>query len=244
MKHIIVLTALSALLASCEKELDFHYHDVAPQLVIEATVSNHGTNVILTNTTPMGEAMNQTRLTDAEVIVTDLTTGDSRTITANQESAFADNIAGTEGHEYRINVNRDGKSYEATSTMRPATEILSLDFQWIKMPYDYVAVLQVSFTDADTDNDCYWVRLLRNGLPYMWSVTDDSRAVGGVIHEVIKTSRKDTDKEDDKTVLHNGDEITAIVAPISREMADYLNALQKDSNGPQMFKGGFCLGFK
>ena len=243
MKYIIPLTILTAFFVSCEKELDFHYHDVAPQLVIEATVSDRGTNILLTNTTPMGEAMNLTPLTDAEVIVTDMTDGHSRTIVAGPDGAYTDDMAGIEGHEYRINVNREGRSYESSCTMRPAAEILALEFQWIKMPYDYVAVLQVSFTDPDTSGDYYWVRLLRNGEPYMWSVTDDSRAVGGVIHEVIRTSRKEIDKEDDKTVLRDGDRITAIVAPVSRDMADYLTALEKDSNGPRMFSGDFCLGY-
>ncbi|MBD5291516.1 MAG: hypothetical protein HDS24_05545, partial [Bacteroides sp.] len=43
--------------------------------------------------------------------------------------------------------------------------------------------------------------------------------------------------------LLDGDEVTALVIPISREMVDYLTALEQDSNGPAMWQGNFCLGY-
>lgn len=58
MRYIIVMLAAGTLCTSCEKELDFHYHDVEPQLVIEGCVTDEGTSVALTRTTPMDEPMN------------------------------------------------------------------------------------------------------------------------------------------------------------------------------------------
>ena len=57
------------------------------------------------------------------------------------------------------------------------------------------------------------------------------------------TSRKDTDEEGDDEVLFDGDVMTFTVTQISKEMHDYLEALQNDSNGPAMFSGPRVLGY-
>ena len=42
------------------------------------------------------------------------------------------------------------------------------------MPYDEVAVLKGEFYDNDTsDDECYWIKLYRNGEIYMWEEMDD-----------------------------------------------------------------------
>ena len=108
----------------------------------------------------------------------------------------------------------------------------------------YVAVLQVTFTDPiESSDDCYWIRLYRNGNSYMWLLSDDRKSVDGITNEVTMTSRKDISEEDDATVLQDGDVVSVTVAPISRAMYDYLTALQSDSNGSRMFEGDYCLGY-
>ena len=153
------------MLSSCEKELDFHYHEVEPQLVIEANLTQEGTTVLLTETTPMDEAMNTTPVTDASVTLIDVTDGSTCTLPLRGDGTFGDNTAGITGHDYRMEVVRGDRKYSSVCTMRQPTEITALEFEWIKMPYDYVAVLQVSLTDPDSADDCYWIRLL--GAVYM-----------------------------------------------------------------------------
>lgn len=242
-KYILAAAAAAVICTSCEKELDFHYHDVAPQLVIEGNLTGDGASVSLTSTTPMDEPMDRNRLTDASVRLTDVTAGVTVSLTPDESGIYRDITPGAEGHEYRLEVERDGRTYTSTSVMGNEVELTDLQFKWIKMPYDYVAVLQVSFTDAASVGDYYWVRLYRNGEAYLWSVVGDHLAVNGVINEVIMTSRQDTEEEDDKKVLRDGDVVTVTVTSISEEMMDYLIALQSDSNGPRMFAGDFCLGY-
>ncbi len=241
--YIGLLLTAAVMCTSCEKELDFHYHDVEPQLVIEGNLTADGARVALTSTTPMDEAMNRHKITDASVRLTDMTAGTTVSLSPDADGVFTDALGGIEGHEYRLDVSAGGRSYSSVSTMGPSTDILALEFRWIKMPYDYVALLQVTFTDSPGVDDCYWVRLYRNGEAYLWSVLDDCHAVNGLIHEVIMTSRKDVDEEDDNMVLRDGDVVTVSVTAVSREMFDYLVALQSDSNGPRMFAGDFCLGY-
>ncbi|MDE6717343.1 MAG: hypothetical protein K2J70_04035 [Muribaculaceae bacterium] len=248
-KKIYKLAAVMALvltfLCGCEKELDFKYNDIDPIPVIEGSLTQHGAEVSLTLTTPMDEPMRRERLTDAEVSILDLTTGEEIMLTIDAEGFYVSPQGGLEGHTYRLIVKRGGELYTSDCEMRPAVEITGMEFSWIKMPYDYVAVLQVSFTDNPaTVNDCYWMRLYRNGAAYQWAELNDIHASGGVIDKVVMTTRRDLEEEDEADRLEKGDVVTATIVPVSRAMHDYLEALAVgNSNGPRMFTGGFCLGY-
>lgn len=243
--NLFIIPTIACALSSCEKELDFEYHDIDPILVIEGALTQDNATVSLTLTTPMDEPMNTTRLTDAVVKITDLTANSEVLLSPDGNGCYMADMEGLETHTYRLSVERNGKHYSAESTMLPSVEITGMEFNWIKMPYDDVATLQVSFTDnPHTAGDCYWVRVYRNGKAYSWSAITDILSSNGIIDEVIMTSRKDIEEEDDNTVLVDGDIVTATVTPISRAMHDYLEALsQSGSNGPRMFQGDFCLGY-
>ncbi len=242
--NILSIMCMMILIASCERELDFEYHDIDPLVVIEAELTPDGTKVSITRTTPMDEPMDRTHITDATVTLTDLTDGTARNLQTDSDGFFVDHTPGVAGHEYRLRVEYAGCHYEAEATMYQPTEIESLEFNWIKMPYDYVAVFQGRFYDNEAvDEECYWIKLYRNGQIYLWGEMDDRSAVDGVSTFICMTTRKDTSEEEDDTVLFDGDVITCTVAPISRAMHDYLEALQNNSNGPAMFSGDKCLGY-
>lgn len=245
MRAANILLAMSLLLfvASCEKELDFHYHEVESQIVIEGNTSDNGTTVSLTYTCPMGEAMDLSPVTDAIVTLTDVTEGVSRELTLATNGIYVDNSPGIPDHIYRLDISHNGNRYSAESTMLQPSKILDLEFHWIKMPYDHVAVLRIAFTDLPSSDTCYWIKLYRNGEPYKWILSDDRASVNGVIREVTMTTQKNPDDENDKDTLVNGDVVDVVVNPISREMYDYLIAIQSDSNGSRMFDGDYCLGY-
>lgn len=241
--HILVVTIVSVLATSCEKELDFKYHYIEPLTVIEGELTPRGVKVGITLTTPMDEPMNRTRLTDAVVTLEDITSGETTVLTPDDEGFFYDPSPGVVGHDYRLVVERDGCHYEAETTMFPPVSIVGLEFNWIKMPYDHVAVLQGQFIDNSDGNDYYWVKLYRNGEIYQWGEMDDRGAVDGILTYFTMTTRMDTDEEEDDSVLFDGDVMTAVVCQITRPMHDYLEALQNDSNGQAMFSGDRCLGY-
>lgn len=153
---------IALLLSSCEKELDFEYHDIPAIPVVEGELSNDGVSVSLTQTTPMDETLDRTRLTDATVTLTDLTAGTENSLTPDAEGFFHAADGGITGHDYRLTVERGADRFEATTTMLPGTEIVGLEFNWIAMPYDDVAVLQGKFRTVEATH-CYWARVYRNG---------------------------------------------------------------------------------
>ena len=242
--YYLILTVYILLSHSCKKEIDIDYHQIDPITVIEGQLTQKGAEVRITLTTPMNEPMDTTLRTDATVSLTNLTTGEEEYLVPDKTGAFRGDKSGIVGNEYELHVLRDGNSYTARCKTAAAPQLIGLEFNWIKMPYDHVAVLQVTFTDnPEETGERYWVRLYRNGKAYMWNTVTDVYASDGIINDVFMTSRKDLDEEDEATALRDGDVITATVSPISREMFDYLEAVSSNSNGPQMFTGDFCLGY-
>ncbi len=240
----LFLLCVAITLQSCKKDLDIKYKEIPPITVIEGELTLEGAKVRITMTTPMDEPMDSTLLTDATVSIADLTDGSLELLTPDTDGVYTGGNKGIPGHLYELCVFRDDLSYTSRCEMPEPSELLALEFKWVKMPYDRVAVLQVTFTeDRETAGECYWVRLYRNGKAYMWNTVTDVYAKDGVINDLFMTSRRDLDKEDEATALREGDIVTVSVSPISREMNDYLEAVSSDSNGPALFSGDFCLGY-
>lgn len=229
----------------CKKELDFEYREIAPIPVIEGVIDEDGARVSITYTTPMGEPMDQSRIADASVTLFDVTTGCETEIEADSEGLFVSSVGGVVGHEYRLEVVMDGCRYESSSVMTAPPGDVSLDFCWVKMPYDYVAVLQVEFgKDADDAERYYWVKVYRNGEPYKWVTVADAYSEGDVVSVAMMTTRQNLAEEGEDDILRDGDVVTVSVAPVSRVMCDYVDALSSGgSNGPRMFEGPLCLGY-
>lgn len=240
----IAATCVIMTMASCEKELDFEYHDIAPLPVIEASISETETEVKITYTTPMNEQMDDMKVTDAIVRVMDLSNGASEMLTADQDGIYRSSTGGIEEHEYEIEVTLNGETYRSRSRMMEPTMITDLNFYWVKMPGDDMAALQIRFADNELTEDYYWIRTYRNGEHYQWSVIPDISVRDGILEEVLTTTHRDpAQEEDEKSLLVDGDEMTVTVTPVSKNMAYYLMALMNGENGMKMYEGGECLGY-
>ncbi|MCH5234684.1 MAG: DUF4249 family protein [Muribaculaceae bacterium] len=242
MKKYIFIFLLIPFLAACEKELDFKYHEVESQFVIEGNLSEEGSMVKLSYTVPMDEPFPGEYETDADVIITDLT-DDVTYVLLPENGVFINGTPGLSNHEYELTVNHNGRNFKSRCLMRKGVEIIDLKFQWIKMPYDYVAILEVTSTISEIEGTCYWTRIYKNGEPYKWLMSHGSGAIDGKLTQTTFTTRQNPDDEDDEDNLKDGDLLTVMVFPISLEMYDYLVGISSDSNGPAMFTGDFCLGY-
>lgn len=243
--NYVLPAAACLVLASCEKVVDFEYHDIQAIQVNEGLLTQEGITVRLTETVATDEPFSDRTVTDARVIVTDLTDNMSYQLYPDTDGVFTlQGLKGTTGHTYGLSVTTGENVYTSQSTMAPPTEIVSAEFNWIKMPYDDVAVLKVMFRQTADPEARYWLRVYRNGEPYEWQGIDSRNAVGGLVTGMLMTSRKDTDAEDDSEVLLKGDKVGVEVLPISRVMYDYLGSLNNgDYNGNRMFAGAYCLGY-
>lgn len=243
MRRLLYIAVLTLLFCSCKKELDFEYHTIDPLLVIEGQLTQYGCETSLTYTTPMNEYMDTTHVKNAEVILKDLTDGRLYSLKCEEDGIFRDKVSGVETNTYELEINYQGKSYTSTCVMRPPTEIISLGFNWLKMPYDYVAILKIRFKELPGNDSYYWIKIYRNGDAYQWLLCDNRSASKGEITQMTMTSRKNIEDEDEKDILRDGDIIGVDISTISKEMYEYISALRMSSNGPRMFEGDFCLGY-
>lgn len=245
LSRYIILDVVLTVLTACEKEIEFEYHDIPEQQVIEGMLSQKDVRVRLTKTIAIDEPFNHNTMTDATVTVTDKTSGRTFFLTPDDTGTFINvDLTGQTGHEYELTVSIGTDRYTSTSKMSAPSEIVSAEFNWIKMPYDDVAVLKVLFTEDKDATTSYWLRVYRNGEPYQWQTISSHNAVDGLVRGLMMTSRKDIGKEEDDTVLREGDIIDIEVMPVAKVMADYLNSLNNgDFNGYQMFSGSYCLGY-
>lgn len=260
---------MAALLqAGCQKDIDFKYREIEPITVIEGNLTMEYASVIITETTPVDEPMNRRHYTDATVTLEDLTDGSLIPLTPDADGIFTlpaapspgesaespeGAAAGIPGHNYRLTVSRGGVTYTCQSEMLPPVRILDFGFQRVETPMGHLIVGQVAFTDnPETRGDCYIVRFFRNGELYNWGTISDIQALDNILlasFKVIDESElpDDAHQDDDlrNQLLKPGDEVRAIVVPVSRTYFDYLVALNQGSNGPLLFTstGDFCLGY-
>lgn len=239
----MAISAVIISLSSCEKELDFKYHDIASLHVIEATLTETEATVTITESSPMDSPINRSHITDANVLLHDVTTGVEIQLNADSEGNFRSHTGGEIGHEYELEVKIGDKTYRSSTRMQAPVSITDANFYWVKMPGDDMAVLQIHFTDRINTEDYYWVRVYRNDKAYCWSVINDHSGTDGIIEETITTTHRDASQEDEKQLIKDGDKIKVTITPISREMMDYLTALSNNSNGMPQFTGDECLGY-
>ncbi len=236
--------AIGLCLVSCEKEFDIDYREIAPMTVLEANLTQSEAVLTITETTPMDQPMDHTLYTDATAVLEDLSDGWSSPMEPDPSGRYVLPLDAVPGHTYRLTVQRGGCTYTSVCEMLPPAEISGMEFSWIKMPYDHVAVLEVTVKDnPDIVGECFWLRVYRNGELYRQSLLRDSFAADGSIHESMMTTRYDIEAEDDDDLLLTGDNITATVAPLSDRMYDYLEGLENNSNSSRMYDGDFCLGY-
>lgn len=240
---IFTILFFLTLFFSCEKELDFKYHDIDPLPVAEGFLTEEGARVRLSVTTPMDNPMDTLPTTDASVSLEDLTDGTSYNLFPDEKGIFRSGVPGIIGHEYRLTMDRDGKIFSSTGIMNPPAEISEMVFDTYMMPYGKSLFLKISFRDPDpAPGTCFWIRTERNDTIWHWNLVTDHGAVDNTVTTIINLGALH-DVPEDEDDLRDGDRIRGIVAMIPHDLFQYFNAVSNDSSGPVMFSGGLCLGF-
>lgn len=130
MNHLktIVLLGMVAFLGSCEKVIDTNLKDAAPQLVIEAIVTNQAGpyEVKISKSIAFTDSNYFNGVTDAVVVIADKTGAiDTLVMTAPGEY-FTTSLVGTPGNTYTLTVVQGGTTYTAVSQMPQVVTMDSL----------------------------------------------------------------------------------------------------------------------
>lgn len=220
MKKIFYII-IAALLCGCTKDLELEYRDLDPIPVIEANLTDEGLDIRMTLTSPMDEPMDTVQLTDYAASLTELG-----------------------GQTYRLDVDYQGKHFFSECEMQAHARIADVRFQWIRMPYDHVAVMTIVMDEDPLEPDeCWWIKVWRNGEIYKWMCFTDKYAIDGIVEGSTMTSRQNPEP-DDKDSLADGDCLRISATRIPRHILTYLEKLSAQTiDGPTTFSGDFCLGY-
>lgn len=181
MKHYIRFSLLfvfiGMLFSQCQKEIEVDLPDYERKIVIEGSIENgQPAMVMVTHSVPYFSTMsietlrNDVLITDAEVTVTDDSTGQTEQLTF----VFLDpefpmymgykgrTLLGEPGKTYTLTVRYDGKEYTSTSTM---VEPVRLDSAWLafKDANDTMPTSRIQLTDRASTHDYYMFRIKVHG---------------------------------------------------------------------------------
>lgn len=266
MRQLAFIATAVAALAACEKEIDFDYNEVEPLVMIEGRVTNEGTEVLITRSRSVYDAVKPRGLAGAAVAVA--ATGgegaDSATLAYDEATGYYRSpLKGQPGTTYRLTVDLEGRHYEATSLMHPPAPLRSAAFLWQTISEERMLAYELWATDPQpTVRNYYWYRLDRTRHhphfsgrtthdAYRWNVFDDRGCPpGSVVRDVMCMSERmaqDDDKDDWDNILYEGDTVTMRLMVIDEPTFDYLRSLstgqRNGANPAGNIKGDPCLGY-
>lgn len=183
--NIYIILFCLLIFCSCEETIILDTAQVEPKLVIRSHITSNNRYQLVELSLSVGfyHKNKPPVITDAEVLVRDLTEGISHTFTSNpgeNEGIYiSDNsFQGKVGHTYELEVNWEGKVYTARETMLPVTPLDSLssrinpfEFQDPGKPGYYYEVLLYAAEPQET-NDYYFFKFYRNDSLIYASGTD------------------------------------------------------------------------
>ena len=235
--------SLILLLTSCEKDINLDYHQVEPLYVVEASVSNTGTQVRISQTNAMDDNNSSSDISQAKV-----------TVTADDGSAYPipyarngfyrlSSLKGTAGTTYTLDIEVDGHHFTAASTMQRAPKLNSFKFTWMKVATERIMFGDLRIQDIMNEDSWYFMHIYRNGIGYRWAVMRDDQNPNKELQQLFTFFREGSSDSD---VLQEGDLLHIVIRAIDQQAYEYLYSMQlMDNTGTnpiQNFTGG-CLGY-
>ncbi len=260
-KLLTIAASLLLLLTSCEREIDIDYHEIAPMVVIEGRVTNEGTQVAVRWSRSVTDSVRGASQPGAKVVVFD--NGEENTLAYDpKDGCYRSALKGIPGHTYRMEVDYEGKHYEASSTMPTPSLVISTDFYWLNMLDQRLLVDVMWATDPDPAERNYFLYRIdrRSAHPhitprmqqkaYRWNVFDDRGNPPGRIYRDIHCMMEQTaidDEEDNwEKILYDGDLIMLQLLTIDATAYEYFRTLISGQSGganPKSNISGGCQGY-
>ncbi|PZX59463.1 DUF4249 domain-containing protein [Hydrotalea sandarakina] len=223
--RVVVYIALLFLtgLFSCKKIINIDLKNVAPQLVIEGTVTNSSPAKVLLSKTVNFSADNVfPPVTDATVTISDLYGNVYPLLQTSPGTYTNNNLIGTPGATYRLQVVQGGNTYTASSTMPQQVNLDALLTDNIVFAGKIIPIIQPQYTDPVNVANYYWFIEYINGVEnkriFVW---DDNLTNGGVSTRPLI--------EPDSTI-NAGDTIMVEMRCIDKPIYQYVRGLQDLQN--------------
>lgn len=228
---------------SCEKDIDLDYHQVNPIYVVEASVSNDGTEVRISKTNDMDDNNSISDISGAKVTLS-TDNGQQWDIPYSRNGFYRySTLRGEAGTTYTIDVELDGQHYTSTSTMQREPTLNKFRFVWMKVASERIMFGDLRIQDIPNEDSWYFLHIYRNGIGYRWAVMRDDQNPNKELQQLFTLFREGSNDSD---VLQEGDHLYIEIRAIDQRAYDYLYSMQimdnTNTNPIPNFTGG-CLGY-
>lgn len=243
---LTILPALSALIASCEKEIELPYRNIDPIYVIEACMSNEGSGIRLSQTRDMDDSATLSTLNSAKITIEDSDGVEYAfwPVGYDGEYYLAETMPIEYDTDYKLNVEIDGESFTATSHLypQPVATPINLTLQEFTGDMNMVFCSFSIMNQPDMD-DYYRYRITVNSYASSWVLVDDM----GVESDLLFQFMPLINKIDDELVdIMDGDTVRIDVQAIDKSVYNYFYTLNlssdSGSNATSNIEGD-CLGY-
>lgn len=129
---LVALLLIICTLSACKKVINVNLNDAAPQLVIQGNITNNPGITTVTISRTINYALNNVfpSVSGAVVKIIDSTNGTSFTLNEATAGTYqTSSLQGIQGHTYLLNVQVNGGTYKASSTMATQVKLDSVTFQ-------------------------------------------------------------------------------------------------------------------
>jgi len=239
-----LIVSLLVCLSACEKDIDLDYHQVDPIYVVEASISNSGTEIRISRTNNMDDNNGISDVTGTKVTISD-DEGNKWNIPYSRNGFHRmPSLMGEPGTTYNIDVEIEGNHYTSTSKMQRQPKMNSFRFVWMKVASERIMFGDLKIQDIPNENNWYYMHIYRNGIGYRWALLRDDRNPNKELQQLFSFFHDG--RSDDSDVLKEGDRLRILIRAIDQRAYDYLYSLQlMDNTGTNPipnFTGG-CLGY-
>lgn len=233
MKNLSLILFVILSMTSCVEVVQLDLRSVEPQVVIEGKITDSaiGNEVKITLTQDFQQKNEFPPITTAEVTVTDVTTGQSETLTQTYSGVYSiQTIKGVPGHHYKMAVNYNGNVYATTSTMPAKVPFDELTYREVSRFQTNIRMVAVYSDPKDSTNYYRWATIGNDGIrSRAYFVRSDAFNNGNRIEQVI----------DSGIDIHTGDTITIEMQCIDKATYEYFLTLAKQQGqGPNSGSSG------
>jgi len=220
---------ITFLFSSCEKVIDINLNSSDPKIVVEAEISDQSfCKVQLTQTVNFSESNTFPAVTGAIVRISD-NSGNSETLTETTQGIYSgDTLQGISGRTYTLEVNADGKTYSAISTMFSP---VSIDTLFIEKSSGGLMggeskFVSVQFKDPAGVNNYYRFIQIINSIEQNSIIIDADVLKDG--NTIIRPLHSQDSNSSD---LQTGDLVTVLLLTIDKGAFDYFRTFNQLSGG-------------
>jgi len=218
MKNILLLTIITTAFISCTKTIQVDLVNEAPQIVIEAVVSNNvAANVRISKSIPFSSDNRFPGLSGARVIIMDDNGARYQLGERTAGEYINDELKGTPGHTYHLSVQVDDKQYTATSAMPLQVALDTLRMENIAMMGKTTWTAIPQYTDPAGFGNSYKFTQTINGKRYPNYWIWDDRVVNDGVSSIPLFQMDST--------VHLKDTVEVEMQCIDKNMFRYFTAL-------------------